>query len=133
MSKYGNIITQQITDTLPQQTGSTWNPTWEQLTLVGWREITMVDKPTEGYRIVSQKLVEIDKTTARLAVAKEINLADEAAAIKAAAAASKEFEATTDNWPKSLRLILTIIKPAIKPALTVAEYKAWLKSEYQKL
>lgn len=133
MSKYANIVTQQITDNLPKQIGATWSPTWDQLCAAGWRQITQVDKPSDGYRIVQQAIVETSDTTAKLAVEKEINLADEAAAIAAAAAASKEFEATTDNWPKSLRLILTIIKPAIKPALSAAEYKAWLKSEYRKL
>ncbi len=135
--KYANIKTGEITDSLPTQVGSTWNPTMVQLAEYGWRVIESVEQPQEGFRVVKRSIVNLTATTCKLIIAEQVNIAEEQAAQAAAAAAAeaeyKAWQADTDNWQKELRFVLTILKPVLKPAMTAAEYKAWLKTEWGKM
>lgn len=98
--KYGNIITQEITDTLPTSTGpNNWNASIEQLRAIGWREISIIDDPQEGYRITRQGVEDIDGINCRITVISSINIAEEQAQIQAHQQAAYEQD-LVDNAPR---------------------------------
>ena len=131
--KFANIITEEITDTLPKQIGATWNPTFEQLAAIGWRDVVSVDEPDVGYRLVKRGIMELSPTTCKLTVAASVSIADEQSAQAAMIEADRQWQANSDNWPKQFRFILALLKPAIKPAMTITEYKAWLKNQWENM
>ena len=82
--QYGNILTQQQTDTLPTKLGDTFNPTLAMLQAAGWRKITEIEQPATGYRAAGYTVVALTAVNAKLAITSQINIADEEAAAKLA-------------------------------------------------
>ena len=101
--KYANINTQEIRDDLPPVLvlgGTTiTGATIAQWATRGWRTVTQVDQPAEGYRVTQYTAQEIDTMTCRLAVTSSVNIANETAANLAAttAAQKSDAKATVDS------------------------------------
>jgi hypothetical protein len=107
MSTFANIITGQRVDVLPARIGSTWNPIWEQLREEGWRKVANEEKPQEGERVLSRKVIELDEDTCSIAIASKVSIAAEQAAVEEAqaelaarVAAAKADPANLPNYIK---------------------------------
>lgn len=93
---FGNYITG---ETATSNTLSRWmprhvqNPTaaqiWEQRKSEGWRKVTEVASPSEGYRVASWSVRELTANNCALDVATQINIADEIAGQKASAESNR--------------------------------------------
>lgn len=97
---YANIFTEDVVDALPKlpyplstATGMTFSPTQEQkdqyYLAKGWRKVTAIEAPKEGFRVAKYIIINVSATACELAVGSAINIAEEQQAQDAASAAAE--------------------------------------------
>jgi hypothetical protein len=95
--QFANINTLEIRDFLPtvlQLAGQTiTGATIEHWKSLGWRQVTDIDSPADGYRVTQYGVQELSATTCKLTVVASVNIADEAAAAAAAILANQKLYA----------------------------------------
>ena len=92
--QYANIITEEIKSDLASTivlNGSTiTGATIDHWRAQGWRTVTAVEQPADGYRAAGYSVVPVDDISCRLALTGIVNIATEAAAATAAALAAQK-------------------------------------------
>jgi hypothetical protein len=90
---YGNVITNERTNTRPTSIGGWQNPPESEYRRVGYRLTAQEDTPAEGYRATGWRVDDIDGETCHAVITSSVNIAEEEAAAAEAARTPASFPA----------------------------------------
>lgn len=77
--KYAHIngaITNDLPGVIQSVAGTTINPTFDQCAKEGWRKVSEIEQPPDGWRVISFAVVDIDGQSCRLKIDKQENISE---------------------------------------------------------